>query len=313
MRKAKAIIAVLLSISLFTFTACGADSSAAEKNENIVVVDFGNIDYSEDPVSTNTAPVKKPSQTVSSEETVSEDESQLDNEEESETESSEAESESNTSSKPKTERKPLTGIPASLDWFDDCVFIGDSLILGLSLYNDYTGDLGSAEFICAAGLNWHNCQWDIDDPNNVHPFYKGEQILLEDSVMLTGANKVIIGMGMNDIGIYGVDDTMIAARDFINILRSKTPDVQIYIQTVTPMIPQKEYDRLNNDLIRDYNVKIKNLADEMDCRFIDSYSAVVDENGELPYDLCEDPNALGLHLNNEGCEIWADCIIRSVY
>ena len=290
MRKVKVYIALLLSLTLVSLTACGAKTSAAENEENIVEVDFGNLSYG--------GTVSEPVQSVIENNSSSEEATQEDTDSEEEQVNS---------------TKTVQGIPAQLSWFDDCVFMGDSLTLGLSYYNDLTGDLGNAQFVCSAGLGWVNSQWDLYDENEVHPMDNGEKVLLEDAVVLTGAKKAIIGLGMNDVGIFGVEGTLESAEEFINKLRAKTPDVQIYLQTITPMIAAAEYDALNNPLIKEYDDALEVFAREQNCKFINSWAALADENGKLPYELCQDPDSLGLHLTNDGCEIWADCILKSVY
>lgn len=202
--------------------------------------------------------------------------------------------------------------PVDLSWFDDCVFVGDSLVYGLSLYNDVTECFGNAQFICGASLGYNNCQWDLYDENEVHTTYNGEKVLLEDAAVLTGANKIIIGMGMNDLGGYGIEGTLSAADSFIQKLRDKTPDIEIYLMTVTPMIESAEYELLNNPLIKEYDDKLEIFAEEHDCHFLNTWSALADENGRLPDEICMDPDDLGLHLTNEGSEIMMNYIIRHV-
>ena len=308
MRKIKICIAFLLSLTLVSLTACGAKGSAATADENVVEVDFGNLNYEGNIGEPVKADIQNNLASVNQEEDTQESETQENENSEDKTQNSETASKASASS-----RYNPTGIPANLSWFDDCVFMGDSLTLGLSYYNDLTGDLGNAQFVCSAGLGWCNSQWSLYDENEVHPIYNGEKVLLEDAVVLTGANKAIIGLGMNDVGIFGVDETLSYAEEFIGKVRAKTPDVQIYLQTITPMIEIAEYDALNNPLIKEYDEALEVFAREQNCKFINSWAALADENGKLPYELCQDPDALGLHLTNEGCEIWANCILHSVY
>ncbi len=195
-----------------------------------------------------------------------------------------------------------------ISWFDDCVFMGDSLTVGLSLYHDSTGVFGNAKFVCAASLGYGNAQWPLNDPNNVHPYYMNKKILLEDAPTVTGAKKAVVTLGMNDIGMWGTDGSIDYARSFVHKLREKTPDLKIYLETVTPMIYNRQKEILNNDLIRDFNGKLQKLAKDEKCGFLDSYSAFANSNGNLPYYLCCDPNALGLHFTQEACGIWAEFI-----
>lgn len=62
-------------------------------------------------------------------------------------------------------------------WFDDAVFVGDSVTLKLSYYAD-NGSLGKAEFLCAGSLGYGAALQDIDADGNVHPTYEGKNILL---------------------------------------------------------------------------------------------------------------------------------------
>lgn len=197
-------------------------------------------------------------------------------------------------------------------WFDDCVFMGDSLSVGLSMYNDANAVFGDADFICASSLSYWNSQWELYRPGNVHPYYKGQKVLLENAVVLTGAKKAIITLGMNDIGIWGPEGTIDYARSLLYKIRAKTPDVKIYFETVSPMIYSAQRTHLNNPLIRQFNANLEQFAAEEGCGFLNSYDALADSNGNLPYDFCSDPGGLGLHLKFNGCAIWAEFIKANV-
>lgn len=197
-------------------------------------------------------------------------------------------------------------------WFDDCVIMGDSLTVGLSMYNDAYNPFGDAKFVCASSLSYWNSQWDINRPGNVHPYYNGRKVLLEDAAVLTGAKKAIITLGMNDIGIWGPEGTIEQARSLLNKIRAKSPDLQIYLETVTPMIYGRQKAHLNNELIRQFNSNLKNFAEQEGCGFLNSYDAFADSSGNLPYELCSDPGGLGLHFNFQACAIWAEFLKSNV-
>ncbi len=197
-------------------------------------------------------------------------------------------------------------------WFDDCVFLGDSMILGLSFYGETSGMLGNAEYICAPSLGWVNSQWDLLDENAVHPFYNGSLVLLQDACMVSNSKKAVIQLGMNDIGMYTMDETFEAADELIAKMRGVTPNVQIYLITINPMIGIKETGSLNNKKIREYNERLKAFASEHSCGLIDSWSAIANENGELPIEICNDVDSQGIHLNYEGEGILARCIVKTI-
>lgn len=197
-------------------------------------------------------------------------------------------------------------------WFDDCVFLGDSLTVGLSMYNDAKNVFGNAEFVCASSLSYWNSQWDLYRAGNVHPYYKGNKILLEDAVRLTGAKKAIITLGMNDIGIWGPAGVLTYTRSLLDKIKAKSPDVKIYLETVSPIIYGREKTHLNNQLIREFNANLKKFAEEEGYGFLNSYDALANNYGYLPYEFCSDPNGLGLHLKFSGCEVWTDFLKSTV-
>ena len=284
--------AALLAISLLAFAGCDTkDVSSVEESE----VEFDFTNQPSEPSSSQTVSVITAERTENSD-----DDEQTDSDT------------TDTDSEKEFVRREFDGEPIDVAWFDDCVFIGDSVTNGLGLYNDYMDVLGNAQFITGASLGYNNCQWDLNDENAVHPMYNGSYVLLEDAAVVTGANKVIVGMGMNDIGIYGVDGSIDAVGEFVGKLTEKSPGIELYFLSVTPMIESAEYDRLNNTKIKDFDEKLEEFANANGYRYLDTWSAVVDDEDNLPDQLCEDPNDLGLHLTNEGCDIVIDYIKRNV-
>ena len=208
-----------------------------------------------------------------------------------------------------------TVAPKAVDasWFDDAVFIGDSITLALDYYCASDPDaLGNAQFVCGTSLGYHNALLDLDDGNAVHPVFQGETILAESAAQATGANKVFILLGVNDIGTYGADDTMDTAKTFAEHLLALSPDVEIYFQSTTPMVAEEESGWLNNDKISDFNTQLQAYCEESGYHFIDVYHQVCDENGALREDYCSDPDEQGIHFNNDGCAVWVNCLKTSV-
>ncbi len=199
-----------------------------------------------------------------------------------------------------------------ISWFDDCMIIGDSITYGLSMYNDSTGAFGNAKFVCAGSLSYSNSQWAINAPGNVHPYYNGRKILLENAGVVTGAKKAIISLGMNDIGIWGPQGTIEQARSLLRKIRAKSPDLDIYLETVTPMVYGCQKARLNNASIRDFNSRLVVLAEEEGCHYLNSYDAFADSNGNLPFDLCSDPYGMGIHFTRTAYHTWQEFLFTNI-
>ena len=203
--------------------------------------------------------------------------------------------------------------PVDASWFDDAVFVGDSVTLRLSYYADENpGSIGNAQFVCAGSLGYTNAQWEIDDPQAVHPVYKGQTVLAENCTELTGANKALIMLGMNDIGLYGIDATLESADQLVQKILSHTPDAKIYLQSTTPILMGKEIDQLNNENIREFNEKLKAYAEKKGYTFLDLYNQFCDTDGYLKSEYCSDPDAMGIHFSPAACALWIEYLRDNV-
>ena len=205
--------------------------------------------------------------------------------------------------------QPATTADGSVvpSWFDDAVFIGDSITTTLDfLCSEDESLLGDAQFVCADSLGFNSAQWDLNDPNNVHPTYRGEKVLAETAAKITGAKKVFILLGANDLGTWGIDDTKDAVKSFTAKLFANSPNVELYFQSTTPMITEKESDYLNNDDIVEFDKWLKEYCDQNGYHYIDLYSQLCDETGALRIDYCDDPDYDGIHFTTGACNVWAN-------
>ena len=203
-----------------------------------------------------------------------------------------------------------TGSPVDESWFDDCIFLGDSFTAGLGVYNDAFGELGNAEIVGSACIGWVSSQYDWYNPDGFHPLYRGQQVFMYDLPAITESNKVVITLGMNDVCGMSNDYILANAETFIEKIRYLRPGAKIYITTVTPMIESAQFYLLNNERIRDFNSCLLDFAWQHNCGFLDTYSLLADDEGNLPVEWCIDAADKGFHLNNEGnhilCEFYKE-------
>jgi len=203
--------------------------------------------------------------------------------------------------------------PVDAEWFDDAVFVGDSVTLKLSYYCDeHPEALGKAQFFCAGSLGYGSALWELNAEGAVHPFYKGETRLSEDCAQATGAKKVFIMLGMNDVAVYGVDGTIENADELYHRILAKSPDVTLYIQSVTPILYGHEIGDLNNEMLRSFNSALEQYCGEHGYTYLDINSVMADETGYLREEYCGDPGAQGIHFTDEACRIWADTLKEKV-
>ena len=208
--------------------------------------------------------------------------------------------------------------PVNPSVFDDAVFVGDSVTHGLQLYvmrqnNIGKYPLGQAKFLYATSLGYTNALWAVDRPGNVHPTYNGIKVRVPDGVKQTGAKKVFIMLGMNDFMTYGSDGTVKNAVTLINQILDKSPDVTIYVQSVTPILKASEGGSKTNANVRAVNQKLKAMCDTYGWIYLDVSSVLVDGDGALKSSYCSDPGSMGLHINDNACVQWIEYLRSNVY
>lgn len=199
-------------------------------------------------------------------------------------------------------------------WFDDAVFIGDSVSVMLTMYESSVDRLGKAQFLTAGSLSATNALWDVSD-HSVHPKFNGKKQKVEDSIaQMQGVNKVYIMLGMNDITSVGVNNGIKNFEELCNRILAKNPNVQIYVQSVTPLISGSkscvpDEGKLNNMTIYQYNTKLADLAQKRGWYFVNVAEVMLDGKGYLNKDYCSDPEAMGLHFTTSGCKVWIDYLL----
>ncbi len=196
-------------------------------------------------------------------------------------------------------------------FFDDTVFIGDSVTLGLKNYvtnqrNNGNECLGTAQFLAAVSMSYTNSLGAIGKKNTIHPKYKGSEVMVDEGVRLIGAKKAFIMLGLNEFCGCSIEASMSNAKTFVNRIIKKNPGIDIYIQSVTPVISAKEEGDFTNASVNKYNNALKNLCAENGWTYVDVASAVKDENGCLRDDYCGDKSSQGVHMNNAGYRAWAE-------
>ena len=207
-----------------------------------------------------------------------------------------------------SDRTPILAPPdytnADPSFFDDAVFVGDSISLKLSRYHN--GELGNAQFLVQSSYSIYNA---IND--KMVTTYRGKQYYnLEDAIAQTGAKKVFIMLGMNDLGIFGVNQTLEHYRILIELIREACPDIEIYIQSVTPIWTGSERKSLNNSNIHEFNFILRFFAEEHGCGFIDIGPYLQDYTGGLAAVYSSDRY---VHVTENGIAVWTAALRSYAY
>lgn len=191
-------------------------------------------------------------------------------------------------------------------YFDDSVFVGDSIMLGFRNYAMKRQEtfLSRLNFLAAGSYSANNALWDVDE-KSVHPVYQGEQRQVWESISLMGSKKVFLMLGMNDLNITGVEGSCEKYEELIGKIKEKNPDAEIIIMSMTYVLKGKETGKLQNDTIREYNEMLKEMAEKNGWGYVDVAEALADENGDLAAEYCSDEFA---HQNPEAYDVWVSVL-----
>ncbi|MBO4885578.1 MAG: hypothetical protein IKS52_01720 [Clostridia bacterium] len=213
--------------------------------------------------------------------------------------------------------KPVTGLPLGLEeservddkYFNDAVFIGDSITLKLQRYvtnkrNEGEKCLGRAKFLVAGSMGSGNALEAVS-ADSIHPSYQGDKMRLEKAVELMDAGKVYIMLGMNDVAAYGLEGSVENMKTLVGLILERQPGAEIFIQSVTPRIASMTT-KPTNRMLFDYDILLYNACMENGWNFVDVAYVMRDRDGFLLDEYCSDPDSMGMHFTDEGCEAWID-------
>ncbi len=188
-------------------------------------------------------------------------------------------------------------------FFDDTVFVGDSVMEGFRNYAMARSDtwLGRPKFLAAVSLSAVNALRPVSSKSK-HPVYEGKKRPVEDSIAMMGAKKVFIFFGLNDINSTGIKGTPAKYVELVERIRDQSPDVEIHIMSMTYTAKGYRDQNLYNDNIRIYNDTMKDLAAEQGWGFVDVANPLADANGDLKSSYCY---ADSVHLRNSAYEVWS--------
>jgi len=116
--------------------------------------------------------------------------------------------------------------------------------------------------------------------------------------------KVFLMIGTNDLAReMKVADVRDKIAEIIDTLKSETPQTEIYLQSVFPVIDGM-VGNYRNGPVNELNKELVKLAKDKKITWVDIHSLLKNETGNLRKDYTED----GLHLNSRAYYLWFSAI-----
>lgn len=193
-------------------------------------------------------------------------------------------------------------------FYDDSVFVGDSLMLGFRNYAMKRKDdtlLSRMKFLAAGSLSVNNSFWDTKNKNSVHPIYQGKKRYIWESISLMKSKRVFIMLGINDLNVYGLEKTRDKYAELIGKIEENNPDAEVHIMSMTYVLHGKEKGNLENDTIREFNGMLEELAEENEWGYVSLADSLADKNGDLAKEFCSDGF---IHQNAAAYDVWVSVL-----
>ncbi len=210
---------------------------------------------------------------------------------------------------PVTPASKLYALPENgrvdLSYFDDALFVGDSISTGWDVYRSAAGLLPGAQVVAEKGASppvngglWARNQKasDLYDPLA--------------TIVAAAPKKIYIMLGTNMLVSQSetVEDKLVTDYGtFIDDLKTALPGVQIYVQSV--LLPTAEGTAskpgLAPDRINRVNDRLAALAFQKDCYYLDVEEYLC-QRGVLNWDIDAGD---GVHINTDGYRGWLEYLV----
>ena len=184
-----------------------------------------------------------------------------------------------------TAAKPAASQEYDASFFEDDLFIGDSISTGYSLY----GFFSEKNVFAKVGLNPSTAL-----TKTVSTCYGN--IGVGGMVSYTTPKRAYIMLGSNGIQWLSIDNMIECTEKLVNIITDVSPDTEVVIISVPPVTP--EYDSTVEDVvvidkINRYNASLNKFCRDNDLLFCDAASVLKNESGYFDYAFAE---ADGMHF-----------------
>ena len=181
------------------------------------------------------------------------------------------------------------------DYFDDALFIGDSLTYGLYGYRI----IPNAAFVSSVGINLGSMQ-----TSESFALADGsEGTMMQALAEQIHPLKIYIMMGTNGINWLPFDTMLDQYTLLIDQVRGLFPNAILYIQSLAPTTYAAGLNQpgLARESICAFNTELLNLASLQRTYYLDVYTALADADGYLPEEFA---SADGVHFSQTLYQKW---------
>lgn len=131
-----------------------------------------------------------------------------------------------------------------------------------------------------------------------------------DDLLKSNPKNIFLMVGINDFlhTNKSVEQIYEDYRKIVATVRDSSPNTELFIQSVLPVDNIKYKINVNNNNVVKLNERLKELAKETSCQYIDLFSHLSDSQNQLDSRYTLD----GVHLNGEAYLVWKQVIEKYI-
>ncbi len=192
-------------------------------------------------------------------------------------------------------------------YFDDTLFVGDSLTNNLSNYvrwrrQDEPGLLGTAKMFGVSAMTIKVACQDMPFPFDVTFRYRGKAVSVTELIRANAPKRVFLMLGSNEIGSDTLDEAKENYAKLIDVIREKCPETELIVQAILPATPGFcQFKGLDGARWNSINESLSEICAEHGAAFWDFSEILMDEDGYLQQSFANDHM---FHLNRKGEDVW---------
>lgn len=187
---------------------------------------------------------------------------------------------------------------ADTDYFNNCVFIGDSLTYGLSTYG-----------LIPANSVYASISMNVSKAETTQIDTQYGKITALEALEQRMPENIYILLGSNGVAYMSVSDMYQSYSDFVTKAEAMCPDANICLISVPPVTSARESSKespiLNSDIV-EFNQRLLEFANTKGYYYLDVYSKLSNVSSALSDNFAEND---GLHLNLTAYEVFVDYIL----
>lgn len=182
-------------------------------------------------------------------------------------------------------------------YIDNIIFAGDSM----ALYYVINGQISGSHL-------WHQISI-TPETALTSPIYINHQDTNKTFVQNFKIHKpdtVIMTLGTNSAAYMSSEYFYEKYYELVTQIKEASPNTKLIIQSIPPVDKKFDEDNsgINNDKINKLNYYIGKMCEELDVKFLNSASALKDENGTCKQGYCLESD--GIHTTKEGQKVLID-------